>query len=64
MKIYKNYTNNDAQITIPVEYDEDGNPTRYKTHTLKRSEIIEFNDEKDNTNTIINECLNKNLTQK
>jgi hypothetical protein len=64
MTIYKNKTNNEISIDIPVEYDENGNVTRVKTHVISPNEILEFNDEKENTNTIIEHCINNNLTQK
>ena len=64
MKIFKNESAAGIEITIPVEFDENGNPTRYKIHLLKPSELIEFNDDTENTNEIVCECLNNNLNQK
>jgi hypothetical protein len=64
MTIYKNKTNNEISIVIPVEYDDEGNVTRIKTHVIVPNEILQFNDGKENTNTIIEHCINNNLTQK
>jgi hypothetical protein len=64
MTIYKNKTNNEISIDIPVEYDDEGNVTRIKTHVISQNEILQFNDGKENTSTIIEHCINKNLTLK
>jgi hypothetical protein len=64
MTIYKNKTNNQQSVIIPVEYDGEGNVTRTKTHVISPNETLQFNDGKENTNTIIEHCITNNLTQK
>jgi hypothetical protein len=64
MTVFKNKTNNNVSIDIPVEYDKNGNVMRIKTHVISPNQILEFNDGKENTNTIIEHCITNNLTQK
>ena len=64
MTKYINQTEVEVDISIPVEYDEDGEPTRWKTHTIKPNAFLQFNEGRNNTSAIIDECIDNNLTQK
>lgn len=64
MTIYKNKTNSQQSVIIPVEYDSEGNVIRTKTHVIVPNETLQFNDGKQNTDTIIEHCIDNNLTLK
>jgi hypothetical protein len=64
MIVYQNKTNEVHQIEIPVEFDGEGNPTRIKTHFIEPNEILSFNSVAENSDTIVQECINNFLTSK
>ena len=62
-KTYKNTTNSQIVVDIPVEYDQNGNPTKYKSHTLDPNEEITFDDTQNNGSDVISECIAKSLIE-